>query len=126
MHRKLVSLSLFLLVAASAALLGAADPPQQGAVRLVSGEVISVAAYLTKGLHGEENREAGIFQVETRGLPVGILDEESGEIYVAMLKGSQSAATKLAPLMGKVVNAQGPVYSHGGLHLIEIQIVAEQ
>jgi hypothetical protein len=104
--------------------LGAADSVP--AKRLVSGEVVSLYAYLAQGLRGVENRDAGVFQIQQRGLPVAIVEDSTGDIYVAVYKGPTSAAAKLAPLMGAKVNAQGPVYEKNGLKVLEIQIVAEQ
>jgi hypothetical protein len=104
--------------------LGAADSAP--AKRLVSGEVVSLYAYVAQGLRGAENRDAGVFQVEKRGLPIAIVEDGTGEIFVAVYKGPTSAAAKLAPFMGLEVNAQGPVFEKGGLKLIEIQVVAEQ
>ena len=104
--------------------LAAADAP--ASKRLVSGEVVSLYAYLAQGLHGAENRDAGVFQVEKRGLPLAIVEDGTGDLYVAVYKGPTSAVAKLAPFMGVKINAQGPVYEKGGLKLIEIQVVAEQ
>jgi hypothetical protein len=94
--------------------------------RLVSGEVVSLYAYLAQGLRGVENRDASVFQIEQRGLPVAIVEDGTNEIYVAVYKGPTSAAAKLAPYMGLEVNVQGPVFEKSGLKLIEIQVVAEQ
>jgi hypothetical protein len=124
---KRASLSAAAIVVALLALtlsLGAADSGPSK--RLVSGEVVSLYSYLAQGLHGAENRDAGVFQVEQRGLPVAIVEDGTGDIYVAVYKGPTSAAAKLAPLMGLKINAQGPVFEKGGLKLIEIQVVAEQ
>jgi hypothetical protein len=104
-------------------LAGARDVPK---AELISGEVISLSNYLMRGLTGEENAVSGVFQSEERGLPVAILDQENGELYIAVGKNATSPNPKLLPLMGKMVNAQGPVYRRHGVQLIEIQIVAEQ
>ena len=103
---------------------GAADSSQMK--RLVSGEVVSLYAYLAQGVQGPEHHDVGVFQVETRGLPIALLEDGTGTLWVAVYKGPTSAAAKLLPLMGRKVNAQGPVWSQGGVNLIEIQVVAEQ
>ena len=104
--------------------LGATDSTP--ANRLVSGEVVSLYAYLAQGLHGAENRDASVFQIEQRGLPVAIVEDGTGDVYLTVYKGPTSAAAKLAPFMGAKVNAQGPMYEKNGLKMLEIQIVAEQ
>ena len=116
------------IVAALVVLSGAAlaKPDRVPEPELIAGQVISLYGYMSKGLQGEEFAEAGEFQTRQRGLPVAILDEEKGLLYIAVYKGGISAADKLAPLMGKMVFARGPVYREYGINLIEIQIVSEQ
>lgn len=101
----------------------AADQP---VAEIISGEVISYCNFLARGNRGEENKEVGTFLVEKKGLPVAILEDGTEQVYVAILKGNQSANKKLGPLMGMKVNAKGFVYRHNGANLIEIQIVSEQ
>lgn len=103
----------------------AAERAKNGEKKLISGEVISVWNYLVRDQHGEEHRGSSVRLAE-KGLPIGILDDESGEIYVAVVAGPGSAVQKLVPYMGMKVNAQGPVYHKAGVTLIEIQVVAEQ
>ena len=103
--------------------LGATDTAPK---RLVSGEVVSLYAYLAQGLRGPEHRDAGLFQVETRGLPIAIVEDGTGDVYIAVYRGPTSAVSKLAPYMGLGVNAQGPVWEKGGLKLIEVEVVSEQ
>ena len=112
-----------LLVVGIGGQLVAKDP---ATVELISGEVISLTDYLINGHHGEEHVGSGAYHSEKRGLPIAILDEENDQIYVAVYRGPASANAKLVPLMGMMVNAQGPVYREKGVTLIEIQIVAEQ
>ena len=95
-------------------------------VQLISGEVISLANYMAKGQRGPEAVEVGVFQVEQRDLPIAILDDESGQIYFPVGKNMTSPNAKLLPLMGMMVNAQGPVFRRHGVNMIELNIVAEQ
>ncbi len=99
--------------------------PEAGAKpELLTGEVISLCNYLAKGHRGDSYAEEGRFLVEQRGLPVAILAED-GDVYVAIMKGFKPANEKLAPLLGKKVNARGVVRRHPGANLIEVQIVSE-
>lgn len=100
------------------------EPQPEAEPEILTGEVISLCNYLAKGHLGEEHAEEGRFLVEKKQLPVAILGED-GEVYVAILKGFQPANEKLAPLLGKKVNARGVVRRHPGANLIEIQIVSE-
>jgi hypothetical protein len=96
-----------------------------GEQRLLSGEVVSLAGCLMKGHMGSEKADVGQFDTAERGLPIGILDTETDQLYIAVYRGG-NAAPKLAELMGKKVNAQGATYFRHGVHLIDIQVVAEQ
>lgn len=100
------------------------QPRADAEPEILTGEVISLCNYLAKGHRGEAYAEEGRFLVEKKQLPVGILGED-GQIYVAIMKGFQSANEKLAPLLGKQVNARGVVRRHPGANLIEVQIVSE-
>ena len=123
MKRASLAAALVIGLMALAAGLGAADAP---AKRLVSGEVVSLYAYLGQGLRGPDHRDVGVFQVEKRGLPIAIVEDGTGQVYVAVGKGPVSAAAKLVPLMGAEVNVQGPVFEKGGVKIIEIEVVSEQ
>ena len=96
----------------------------------VMGEVIDIAGYTMKGAMGEEHAEAGQFRAEN-GFPVGILEDESGAVYVALYRNPAPASSLetankiLAPLMGKKVVAQGRVYKKEGIQSIEIAVVSE-
>ena len=116
-----VVFSVFLIAGVSLA----ARDAKNGEKKLISGEVVSVWNYLARDQHGEEQRGFSVRLAE-KGLPIGILDDESGEIFIAVVDGPGSAVRKLVPFMGMRVNAQGPVYHKAGVHLIEIQVVAEQ
>lgn len=119
----LISLSYFSLSQAEESR-PAYQPEADAEPELISGEVISLCNYLAKGHHGDSHTDESQFLVESRGLPVAILGQD-GAIYVAILKGFKSANEKLAPLIGKNVNALGVVRRHPGANLIEIQIVSE-
>ena len=123
MKRVLVPAAVLFAALTIAAGLGAIDTP---AKRMVSGEVVSLYAYVAQGRSGPDQREIGTFQVEKHGLPLAIVEKETGEIYVAVGKGPSSVTTKLVPLMGLQVNALGPVWEKAGLKLIEVEVVSEQ
>jgi hypothetical protein len=102
--------------------LGAGDDAKQ---ELITGEVVSLAGCLMKGHMGPDKAAVGAFDTGERGLPIGIFVAGQDRVYLAIYRGG-NAAPKLAGLMGKTVNAQGPVYARHGVNLIDIQVVAEQ
>ena len=96
----------------------------------IMGEVIDVISYATKGVHGEEAIEEGQYRAEN-GFPVGILEPETGVVYIAVYRNPAPAAVVqlankiLIPLMGKPVVAQGRVYKQKGVNVIEIAVISE-
>jgi hypothetical protein len=123
MKKVLLPAAVLFIALMIAAGLGAADAP---AKRVVSGEVVSLYAYVAQGRSGPDQREIGVFQVEKHGLPLAIVESETGDIYVAVGKGPSAVTAKLVPLMGLKVNALGPVWEKAGLKLIEVEVVSEQ
>lgn len=106
---------------------GTAVKPEKG---MVIGEVIDIAGYMMRGAQGEKDIEAGQFRAE-QGFPVGIIEEETGDVYVAVYKypapatALQTANAVLAPLMGKKVTAQGLKYRSEKMNVIRISTIVE-
>ena len=101
--------------------------PEEG---MVVGEVIDIGNYAMKGLRGEENAAAGRYRSDL-GFPIGILEDETGRVYVALYRlpvpaaGVQTGNTVLSPYMGKKVVAQGTKYHAGGVNVLRISLVTE-
>ena len=98
--------------------------------KMIVGEVIDIAGFVMKGAIGEEHADAIKFRTEG-GFPVGILDEESGEIYIAVYKNPapasvlETANKVMAEYAGMKVAAQGLVYRSHGMNVIRIAIIGE-
>ncbi len=101
--------------------------PEDG---LVVGEVIDIGNYAMKGLRGEENAAAGRYRSDL-GFPIGILEDETGRVYIALYRlpvpaaGVQTGNTILSPYMGKKVAAQGTKYHADGVNVLRISLVTE-
>lgn len=97
---------------------------------MLVGEVIDIAGYGMFGRLGKENTEAGQYHA-SHGFPVGILEEETGDIWIALYRlpvpaaGMQTANGVLTPHMGTKVVAQGVKYRMKGLNLIRLSLVSE-
>ena len=106
-----------------------AGTPREEEVVIV-GEVIDIANYGMLGRRGEENREAGQYRAKN-GFPIGILEEETGKIYIAVYRvpvpaaGLTTANGVLSPFMGQTVVVSGVKYSMPGLNVIQVSIVSE-
>lgn len=96
----------------------------------IVGEVIDISDYAMYGRRGSEHAQSGSYRAE-KGFPVAILEEETGEVWVAVYRlpvpaaGLQTANSVLGPLMGKQVVAQGLLYRAPGVNLIRIALVRE-
>ena len=97
---------------------------------ILIGEVIDIAGYGMFGRLGKENIEAGKYRA-SHGFPVGILEEETGDLWIAVYRlpvpaaGMQTANGVLTPHMGTTVVAQGVKYRTKGLNLIRLSLVGE-
>jgi len=104
-----------------------APKPEKG---VLVGEVVDIANYAMKGWLGPEHAEASAYHVE-RGMPVGILDEESGDLFVAVYRDNapashlEAANEVLKPLVGKKVAVQGLIYRAEKINLVRIAVVSE-
>ena len=101
--------------------------PEKG---MLIGEVIDIAGYGMFGRLGKEHMEAGKYRA-SHGFPVGILEEETGDLWIAVYRlpvpaaGMQTANGVLTPHMGTTVVAQGVKYRRKGLNLIRLSLVSE-
>ena len=108
----------------------AASASTRGEKGAVIGEVIDIGNYAIKGLLGEDPAEAGRYRSDL-GFPIGILEDGTGRVYVALYKlpvpaaGLQTGNTVLSPLMGRKVVAQGTKYHTAGVDVLQISLVAE-
>ena len=97
---------------------------------MIIGEVIDIAGYGMFGRLGKEHIEAGKYRA-SHGFPVGILEQETGDIWIALYRlpvpaaGIQTANAILTPHMGTTVVAQGVKYRTNGLTLIRLSLVSE-
>ena len=101
--------------------------PEKG---VLVGEVISIIQYGMKGALGEDNAEAGKYQVE-EGHPVGLRVEETGEVFIACWRNTapashlETAAESFTPYMGMKVAVQGLIYRQKGVNVIRASLISE-
>lgn len=106
------------------------NAPAVGVKGVVVGEVIELTTYAVKGHGTDETAAAGANRAE-QGFPVGILEEETGDVYIcayrnpAPASGMVLANAMLKPLMGQKVVAQGLIYDRGSYKFMRMSIVSE-
>lgn len=121
---KSILFTLVLIVAVSVS--SAQVQSKTGEVSLV-GEVIDVKCYTTgmMGGRGPEHEDCALSCIKG-GLPVGLLDEKSGEVYtIVPAKGMKGANTALLPFVAKRVRIRGSVMEKGGNRLLAYTNVEE-
>jgi lipoprotein-anchoring transpeptidase ErfK/SrfK len=122
-------LSLAAGLALGAAAVSADSAPQPEKLVIV-GTVVDVATYAMEGSTAEEHTDAFKNRAEL-GFPVAIVDDETGEVYIAVYRTPapasplETANEVLLPLMGKKVAAQGIVFKTRGVNLIRLSVVSE-
>lgn len=86
----------------------------------ISGEVIDIVCFTRHDSRGSDHAKCALYCAE-QGIPLGILDEESGDIYLPLPEGHSDPNKVLIDYIAKVVTATGTVYERGGLKQIEIE-----
>lgn len=93
------------------------------------GNVIEISTFAMKGT-GEDAIEGAKHRAET-GFPVGILEDETGTLWVATYRHTapashlETANKILAPYVGMKVAAQGLKYSLDGVNVVRLSVVSE-
>jgi hypothetical protein len=119
----LVSLIVLSAVAYVAAEVAA---PEKG---IVIGTAIEISTYATQGATG--NDIPAMTSRCEQGFPVGILDEASGEVWIAIFRNNAPASAletgnkMLQPFMGKKVVVQGLKYKAKGVNLMRVAVISE-
>lgn len=124
-----VALMAMVVIGSMVGVLAAVDAtkPVKG---VIVGDVIELTTYAMKG-HGSEEIIAGAKNRVGQGFPVAILEEETGNIFVAVYKDNAPASAMvmgnkiLQPFVGRKVVATGQIYRANGMNLIQIRFVSE-
>lgn len=130
MKKWAIGLSIVAILATSGFVYVSAQEPVKPEKAVVVGMAVAIPHYAMSGEVGEEFAEAHKFQCE-EGFPVGILDQETGELYVCVFRDNapashlETANEMMAPLMGKKVAASGLVYKAAGVNVLRFGVISE-
>ena len=133
MLKKLVTLNAaFLVLIGTMAYMVSANgkDASKGKEGMIVGEVIDLVNYGMFDRKGEEHREAGLYRAKG-GFPIGILEEDTGKVFVAVYRlpvpaaGMQTANAVLMPFMGRKVAAQGLIFRGEELNVVRLSLVNE-
>lgn len=128
--RKVACLALAFALAASVITHVNAEVKVEQEKGVIVGEVIDLVNYAMHGRMGEEHIEECNYRAEN-GFPIGVLEEETGKVYVAVFRlpvpaaGLQTANKTLTPFMGKKVAVQGLKFHAPGLNMIRVSAIGE-
>lgn len=87
----------------------------------VSGEVVDVHCYLSRGAHGDEH--AGCANAcLSRDVPAALLTED-GTLYLLLNEKAVSLKEKIAGKAGKKVTATGKVVERNGMKAIQVTTI---
>lgn len=121
--RTVLGLALTLALAAGSIFgVWAADKPKS---ELITGNIQCMFCHMAKADMGTNPDGCVARCIDKKSMPPIIVQEGTGEVFVAVGKDGESAVKKLLPLIGSKVNVQGPVYRKNGLNMIEIQVISE-
>lgn len=84
----------------------------------ISGEVVDLHCYTSRGAHGEEHSGCGNACLR-RDVPAGLLTKD-GTVYLLVNEKSTSVKEKVAGKAGKMVAVKGKVVERGGLKVIQV------
>lgn len=88
----------------------------------VIGEVIDPVCYLSHGSVGKEHKACAEYCVK-QGIPLAILEEKTGKIYMSLPVDHSHPNAKLRDFIADKVKVTGTVYSKGGLTGINVQAI---
>jgi hypothetical protein len=87
----------------------------------VTGEVVDVHCYLSRGAHGDEH--AGCANAcLSRDVPAALLTED-GTLYLLLNEKAVSLKEKIAGKAGKKVTATGKVVERNGVKAIQVTTI---
>lgn len=117
--RTILAMSLVLALAAPAMAHGDHDESKE--VNL-TGEVVDLTCFMDHDSKGARHASCARKCIE-KGMPVGLLSGDT--LYTVIISSHESPNAKLAPLAGKMVTIHGAVTVKNGMHVIDMESVAE-
>jgi len=118
-----------LAVALSSVAYLSADAAMKGQKGVVVGTAVEISTLAMQGAD-EGSQEAMTSRCE-QGFPVGILEEETGKLWVCVYRNSapasglETANGAMQEYMGKKVAAQGLKYEAQGVSVLRLSVISE-
>lgn len=96
---------------------------------VIMGTAIEISTYAMKG--SDEDSVDAMVKRAKEGFPVGIIEEETGTLWVCVYRSSapasalETANDEMLPLMGKKIVAQGLKYQADGVNVLRMSVISE-
>ena len=100
------------------------DTEMQKEEARIVGEVIDVVCYVRMDARGEKHIKCAEYCAQL-GIPLGILEEKTGQIYLVFPEGHGNPNEKAVPFIGKKVEVVGKINTKGGLKGITVKKISE-
>ncbi len=93
----------------------------------IYGEVVDIVSYVTNGMKPDNPDRKALAEASAKaGNPLGILERNTGKIYVVVLdQQGVSAAPKLVPFFGLKIFAVGRTFKKGGVQLFVLSDIGK-
>jgi hypothetical protein len=118
MNRFVLALSLCAGLGSSGALAdGGKEAGEKPKDVTISGEVLDLTCFMEHGAKGAEHASCAKTCI-TGGLPVGLLESGTGNVYLVITKDHKAANAALADKAGKMVKITGHVRKGQGVNVL--------
>ena len=91
----------------------------------IQGHIIGIVCYTRHASIGEKHLKCATVCAET-GIPMGLLEQETGEIFMIFPPGHKNPNEKVMAFLEKDVTVKGTVHRKGGLKGITISEITER
>ncbi len=91
----------------------------------IEGRVVDLACFTRMGASGEKHLKCAEYCAGL-GLPIGLLDGKTGELYLVLPEGHASVTEKMTPFLEKHVRVTGTLWHKGGLKSIEVKSIEKK
>ena len=110
------------ILAAAALALAQHDHHEKGKEITVTGLVVDTGCYMAHNSTGQQH-ETCATACAKKGVPLAILDDASGKLYMAVAADHKNQNDKLMPFVEKKVKATGILMENGGIKGLAIKTV---
>lgn len=91
----------------------------------IQGHIIDIVCYTRHASIGEKHLKCATVCAE-KGIPMGILEDKTGKIFMIFPPGHKDPNEKVMPFLEKDVTVTGTVHSKGGIKGTTIKEISER